>query len=144
MNLSPPNDSVSAQLVGAVNAAVFECNIFQENSNGELLQTTTTWTLQNFRSISESVLVIQSAFVDIFTISGTPRPPGSFSATYRNRITVLNFVEDLDGAVLMCGTEKQGHGHFNLRVYSKKLASYPLFFEGLGTLLLYVDLHLHF
>ncbi len=120
MNLSPPNGSLTAHLVGEVNAATFECDIFHEQSSGELLQVTTTWTLQNFRSSgNQSILVLKSAFEEVFSIGGTARPPGSFSATFRNRLTVLSFEEDLDKAVLMCGSEAQGFGYFNLRVYSK-------------------------
>lgn len=116
MNLSPGNGSVTAQPIGAVNAAVFECDIFHEDGSGESLQITTIWMLQNFQSRNQTTLVIQS---DLFMVSGDPQPPGSFSETYRNRVVVRNFTEGFDGAVLICGTENQDNGYFNLRVYSK-------------------------
>lgn len=123
-NLSPQNNSVTGQLAGAVNSTVFECDTFHQYRNGELSQISTTWMLQNFRSTSgnEGILVTQLAFVGVFLIGGSPRPPGGFAIlgeTYRNRIKVLNFTEDFDGAVLVCGSEDEGSGYFNLRVYSK-------------------------
>lgn len=127
MNLSPQNNSVTAQRAGAVNATVFECDSFHQDINGEFSQISTTWMLQKFWSTSgsEGILVIQSAFMGVFLIGGTPRPPGFdfLGKTYRNRIKVLNFTEDLDGAVLACGSEEQGSGYFNLRVYSKLFVS---------------------
>lgn len=115
MNLSPANGSTTAQLVGAASAAVFECDIYQENSEGELFQITTIWTIHP-RGSTVNILVIQSA---AFSIGGTATTSGSFSATYRNMLTVLEFTDNLDGAVLMCGTAEQGEGFFNIRVYSK-------------------------
>jgi hypothetical protein len=101
------------------NNTVFTCDIFQEDSSGTLVQITTVWTLQNYQSKS-SVLVVKSEFVGIFSIGGTARLQEFLGATvYRNRITVVNFVEDLDGATLMCGSAEQGLAYFNLRVYSK-------------------------
>lgn len=123
MNLSPLNNSVTAQLVGAANSTVFECDMFHQDSNGVLSQISTRWMLQNFLSTSGSqgILVIQSAFVGVFLIGGTRRPPGLdlLGKTYRNRIEVLNFTEDLDGAMLVCGSEDESSGYFNLRAYSK-------------------------
>lgn len=127
MNLSPPNGSLIAQQIGAVNTSTFECDIFQEDSNGNLIQITTTWTLQHFRSSGDDIiLIVQSEFEGVFLIGGTPRPPGSFSPTYRNKITILNFTEEFDGTVLFCGTGlgEERRGHFNLRVYSKILLLY--------------------
>ena len=120
MNLNPPNDSVVAHLPGAINATVIECNVFQEISDddGELLQISTTWSLLNFRSISE-IIVNNIGFAGLFLIGGTPSPSGFLGSTFRNRITVLNFTEDLDESVLLCGTAKEGLGYFNFRVYSK-------------------------
>ena len=116
MNLSPANGSTTAQLARAVNAAVFECAVYKESSEGGLFQITTTWTIQPSGS-SDRNLIIQSDAR--FSIGGTATPSGSFSATYRNRLTVVEFTEDLDGAILMCGTAEREEGFFNIRVYSK-------------------------
>lgn len=120
MNLNPANGSVTAQFIGAVNAVSFECDIFHQISSGELLQILTTWRLQNFRrSGNNSIVVLQANFEQEFLISGTAIPSSPFNSTYRNRLTVLRFTEDLDRAVLICGTGNQKMGYFFLRVYSK-------------------------
>ena len=118
MNLSPPNGSIAAQLAGAANAVTFQCDVFQmDASRGELVQVTTTWTLQ--KPDGSLMLVVQFAFVGVFMIGGTPQPSGSFLPTYRNRLTVVSFTEDLDGSMLMCGTESETAGYFRLRLYSR-------------------------
>ena len=117
IELSQPNNSVTTENIGAQNA-VFVCKLRMVGVGG-VVQVTTTWTLQNFRSRGDTVLVTKTNFAGIFSIGGSRTPPGSLGPTYRDRITVVNFSEDLDNTVLMCGTGKQALGFFNLRVYSK-------------------------
>ena len=123
-NLSPANASLVAQLPGASNSTVFECNIFQNQSTNELIQIPTIWTLQNYNSNGNAkTLVFKSAFEGIFLIGGTPHTSGPASATFRNRLVMLNFTEKFDKSILQCssamieGTREPGY--FELRVYSK-------------------------
>ncbi len=125
MNLSPPNGSLTARLIGATDSASFQCDIFAEN-NGEISQIGTTWSVQAFGS-EEEILVhqsgaAQSTFEGVLQIGGTARPTDSPLAglTFMNRLMVLNFTEDLDRMVLNC-LDPNNHkmGYFILRVYSK-------------------------
>ena len=115
--VSPANGSTVGHLTGSVDPVVFECNIRGEQ-DGQIV--TTSWTLQNYRGVSGERFVVQSDFLDVFSISGDIRPAGS---TYRNRLTVLNFTEELDGTVLRCKYSRKvlaiNEGLFYLRVYSK-------------------------
>lgn len=120
--LSPSNSSLVAQLPGAINSTLFECNIFEGENDGDLIQATTTWILMNYNSVV-TTLVYQSPFEGVFLIDGKLRPPGSgIARTFRNRILVVNFTEELDRTTLQCMSavsETEEPGYFKLRVYSK-------------------------
>ena len=116
MSMSPLNGSLTAQPIGAMNSSIFECDVY-DDFQGEPVQIGTTWTLQPSSSNSD-ILILQSTFEGILHLGGTARPLGSpLGGTFMNRLTVVNFTEDLDGAVLSCGAGDQILGHFNLRVY---------------------------
>ena len=115
--VSPANGSTVGSLPGLVDPVVFECNI-HSGKDGQIFET--TWTLQNYHANRGEMLVVQSAFLGIFNISGDVRPE-SPERTYRNRLTVLNFTE-LNGTVLRCKYSSKvlaiNEGLFYLRVYS--------------------------
>ena len=121
MHLSPPNGSLIARPIGALNSARFECDVFAEHPSGETVQIGTTWSLQAFGSDRE-VLVFRAMFKGVFQIEGTARPTDSPLAnyTFMNRLTVVNFTEQLDKMVLNClGPNSTKVGSFILRAYSK-------------------------
>ena len=130
MNVRPPSGSLIVELVGAVNTSVIECEIFEEDSSGGRMQLLTVWTLRNFRSSrNQSTLVVQSEFEGVLSIEGAVRPPElqQFSKTYRNRILVLNFLEDFDGAELMCGYQAT----FEVAVFELRIYRELVYFEAL-------------
>ena len=65
------------------------------------------------------MVILQRFFEGVFRIWGTPSPDHPYSDTFRNNLTVVSFVKELDGAVLRCGAEGARMGFFRLRVYSE-------------------------
>ncbi len=120
MNLSPQDGSLVAELVGSENSSTFQCDVFS-NSSGRLLQITTAWGLRNFRSSGNNIFLADPLESEgVLLIDGDLQPPGSFSSTFRNRLLILNFIEDFDGVELVCGSGANiGIVGFDLRVYSK-------------------------
>ena len=104
-----------ANFEGAKNASTLTCNVL--NSNG--VQTTTNWFLQNFRSQSGLQAIASGEFTDLFFIGGDVRPDDP-TRTYRNELTFLNFISDLDHVTMFCGTGVDRQAFFLLRVVYRK------------------------
>ena len=105
-----------ANFEGTVNATTLTCNV----TNSEGSQTTTSWFVQNFRG-SSSLLSITSSFIpELFLLDGDPRP--DLNITFRNRLTIVNLISELDEVIVYCGTGRdRERANFVLRVYSKLL-----------------------
>lgn len=115
-NLSPPNGTLIARAIGAVNSATFMCDVFV----GEV-QIATTWSLQAFGR-DEQVQITSTSFEGVLEIGGTPRPlDGPFAgSTFQNMLTIRSFTEDLDRMTLNClGRNTKILGQFDLRAYRK-------------------------
>lgn len=110
----PPSGTLIANFEGAINATTLFCNV----SGGDgMTQIGTTWSIQNYRG-SSGVMDITSS-PDPFIVSGPPNPSAP-QISLLNELTVSNWIADLDGATIFCGTgQDQDEASFFLRVYRK-------------------------
>ena len=96
---------------GAENATTITCNV----TNSQGIQISAQWSLGNFRG-SEGLQTIINAAPELFKIDGDLIPGTTF--TFENKLTVLNFVSDLDRVIVYCGTgARPQEASFTLRIY---------------------------
>ena len=102
-----------------MNATTLACNVTLSDGT---TQTSTEWFVQNFRMTTGLQIINNDFETAIFSVGGDPRPNDP-TRTLRNRLTVLNFVAELDRVTVFCGTggssENREQGIFYFRVYSK-------------------------
>ena len=98
-----------------MNAATLKCNV---TLSDRLTQTFTEWFVRNLRGNDALQSINEN---DVFSIGGDPLPTDA-TRTFRNRLTLLNFMAELDRVTIFCGTGVIGNreqANFYLRVYSK-------------------------
>ena len=109
----PPSGSLIVDYEGTKNVTTITCNV----TNSQGIQITTQWTLANFRG-SAALQTINNAAPELFEITGDPIAILGTMFTYRNRLTVLNLVRDLDHVTVFCGTGAMPQqADFVLRIY---------------------------
>ena len=112
MSPKPPSGTLIANFEGAGNATTLFCNV---SSDG--IQVTTTWSIQNYRGSTGLVDITSSP--EPFSVDGDPNPLAP-QASLLNELTVSNWIANLDGATIFCGTgQDQREASFLLRVYRK-------------------------
>ena len=113
--VNPPSGSLVANFEGAQNVSTLTCNVL--NSGGA--RTITAWFLQDFRSNPGLTAIAAGEFIELFLLSGDV-VPADLTRTYRNELTFLNFISELDGVTVFCGMAiNRQQANFSLRVYSK-------------------------
>ena len=102
-----------ANFEGTENAITIVCNV----TISQGAQITTLWTLTNFRG-STGLQTINNAAPELFQVTGDPIDIVGTMFTYRNCLTVLNLVRDLDRVIIFCGTgAMRQQADFVLRIY---------------------------
>ena len=113
--IDPPSGSVIPNFEGTQNATTLACNV----SDGGV-QITTQWNVGNFRGGGPNDLRSISDAPELFSVSGDPIPNTTF--TYENRLTILNWANELDGVTVYCGSgQEPQQASFVLRIYREFL-----------------------
>jgi hypothetical protein len=104
---------VVTQLINATNVT-FECSLAEDSDTQILSQ----WNIVDFEGDSGARNALS---VPGTTLEGDPAPPENIFDTFRNRLVFASFLEDLDGATLLCGVPPSATDlvQFPLRVYRK-------------------------
>ena len=99
--------------VGHPNTTFF-CKLVVEGS-----QSTTQWNILNFRGVkgSQSILTVLPSTI----LSGTSSGGAGFSPTFRDMLTFPEYIQDLHGTTLTCGTPTLGLAYvmYFLYIYRK-------------------------
>ena len=113
--IDPPSGSTIADFEGTVNFTTITCSIL--NSQGTQL-ISTQWFIANFRR--ENFDVIDDMLApELFLFSGDPIPAIP-TLDYRNRLTILTLIPDLDRVTIFCGSgTNQRQGSIIIRIYRK-------------------------
>ena len=110
----PASGSVIANFEGTKNATTITCNV----TISQGAQVTTQWALANFRGINGLQAITDNVAPELFQVTGDPIDIVGTMFTYRNRLTVLNLVRDLDRVIIFCGTGAiRQQADFVLRIY---------------------------
>ena len=113
--VDPSSGSTIFNLEGAINATTLTCNI---SHNGLQISTQWHW-MRGSGSILDLVPI--SDVSEDFVVSGNPDPTDP-RFTFRNRLTIVNWTSELDGATVFCGTGAQPkQANIRLRVVCKFL-----------------------
>jgi len=110
--VGPASGSVVARFAGSSDPVQFHCNVFCQDE-----RMVASWTLQNGNGMDPEQFITANNNPYI-TIDGDPRP-GVSNRTFRNKLTIHNFVEALSGTVLRCKYLSQVLSLYHLYIYSK-------------------------
>ena len=121
-NYTPPVGTTYAELAGSNNSFTFNCDQFRQDTSGNVVQSTTVWTLENFEGFSGRTFITDILHPE-FVINGTERDQLLPFPTFRNTLTIVNHTQRLHNVTLFCGqADELRDGTWNLRVYSKLFA----------------------
>lgn len=109
--MDPPSGSVIGDFEGAINATTLTCNVTDSLGN----QAITSWSVGNFRDVRLQGYNLNLA-PELFFLGGDPIPSVP-SASYDNKMTILNLTSELDWVVLYCALQDKVLANFTLRIY---------------------------
>ena len=112
--IDPPNNTTVTRRIGDANTT-FNCSVFAQAGR----QVTTLWNIENIRGVADlRDLLTVLGDDNIVKFDGISSNGTGFFPTFRNELTFTEFIEDFDGATLICGTgENLRAGRWSLRVY---------------------------